>query len=75
MCKSSDKSLEKQKNPEVGQFDDYDFDSLKCNVIAKDEVMVGEADKQQIDNWLGDTGSSHHIKSSAARMINVTVCP
>ena len=36
--------------------------------------IVGEA-KQQIDKWLGDTGSSHHIKSTRAGMINVEKCP
>ena len=36
--------------------------------------IVGEA-KQQMDKWLGDTGSSHHIKSARAGMINVEKCP
>ena len=32
--------------------------------------IVGEAE-QQVDKWLGDMGSSHHIKSTREGMINV----
>ena len=36
--------------------------------------IFGEA-VQQIYNWLGYTGSSHHIKSTREGMINVEKCP
>ena len=43
------------------------------------EAMVGElggkSDDQPVDVWLGDSGASHHIKSSSAVMIEVTKCP
>ena len=46
------------------------------DVVDVAKVLIGEADvKQQIGTWLGDSESSHHIKSSAAGMINITKCP
>ena len=39
--------------------------------------MIGESrdESNLVDIWLGDSGASHHIKSSSSRMINVTKCP
>ena len=70
-----------RRQPEAAQFDS--FDSYMCEVTIGEELpeammvvvdIVGEAE-QQIDKWLGDTGSSHHIMSSGAGMINVEKCP
>ena len=36
--------------------------------------IVGEAERH-VDKWLGDTGSSHHIKSTQEGMIEVRKCP
>ena len=60
----------------AGQFEEYD--GFACTVtIGNVEAMIGEAagKSKQVDVWLGDSGASHHIKSSFAGMINVTKCP
>ena len=36
--------------------------------------IVGE-EEHKIDTWLGDTGSSHHIKSTREGLINDEKCP
>ena len=81
MCKSGSSSEGPRVNPEAGQFDD--FESLMCDVtigeiqaegLVVEEKFVGKAE-QVLDTWLGDSGSSHHIKSSSAGMVNVTKCP
>ena len=78
MCKSMDKSgdgSEKQKNPEVGQFEEKPgYKSMVCDIVDEAKARVGDAG-EQINTWLGDSGSSHHIVSSSAGMINVTKCP
>ena len=70
-----------KRQPEAAQFDS--FDSYMCEVTIGEELpeammvvvdIVGEAE-QQTDKWLGDTGSSHHIKSTRVGMINVEKCP
>ena len=79
MCKSSktDGSTSGgSRPPEAGQFDDYD--GFACTVtIGSAEAVIGESiDKSKfVDVWLGDSGASHHIKSSSLGMINVTKCP
>ena len=39
-----------------------------------EQGFVGKSE-QKLDPWLGDSGASHHIKSSSAGMIDVTKCP
>ena len=39
------------------------------------EVHLAGSSNQPDDMWLGDTGSSHHIKSTGAGMVNVEPCP
>ena len=51
-----------KKQPEAAQFDDY-------------ESFVYEVTIEELDKWLGDTGSSHHIKSTRDGMINVENFP
>ena len=88
MCKAvsdraggSSGSDEAKKQPEAGQFDS--FDSYMCQVTIGEELpeamvvvndFVGEAEHNK-EKWLGDTGSSHHIKSTRAEMIDVENCP
>ena len=54
------------------------IESCTCEVTIREELpesmmvvvdIVGEA-KQRIDKWLGDTGSSHHIKSTRENSTN-----
>ena len=70
-----------KKQPEAGQFDS--FDSYMCDVTIGEELpeamvvvvdFVGEAEHLE-EKWLGDTGSSHHIKSTRAGMTDVENCP
>ena len=79
MCKSSEKSgdgSEKQKNPEVGQFEDEPgYESFMCDVFEGAEARVGDVGEQRVNTWLGDSGSSHHIVSSSDGTIDVTKCP
>ena len=52
-----------------------------CEVtISEPEAMIVEVglaseSKRQNDKWLGDSGSSHHIKSTRSGMIDVKLCP
>ena len=70
-----------KKQPEVAQFDS--FESFTCEVFIgqeQPEGMIVEVDldggsSQPNDMWLGDTGSTHHIKSTRAGMVNVEPCP
>ena len=59
------------------------FDKYICQVTIGEEFLeamvvvddfVGEAEHLE-EKWLGDTGSSHHIKSTRAGMIDVENCP
>ena len=62
--------------PEAGQFEDYD--GFACTAtIGMMEAFIGDSGEkpQHVDIWLGDSGTSHHIKSSPTGMINVTKCP
>ena len=45
---------------------------LEAMMVVVD--IVDEAE-EEIDKWLGDTGSSYYIKSTRAGMINVEKCP
>ena len=70
-----------KKQPEAAQFDTYE--SFACEVFigqAHPEGMIVEVDlggstSQPNGTWLGDTGSSHHIKSTKTGMVNVEPCP
>ena len=70
-----------KKQPEAAQFDSYK--SFACEVIigqAHPEGMIVEVDfarssSQSDDTWLGDTGSSHHIKSTGTGMVNIEPWP
>ena len=68
-----------RKQPEADEFDDYE--SFVCEVIIGEvEAMIVEVDlagksDNQDEKWLGDSGSSHHIKSSPAEMVDVKPCP
>ena len=70
-----------KRQPEAAQFDTYE--SFVCDVIIGEQLpeamilevgLAGEL-KNQDDKWLGDSGSSHHIKSTRAGMIDVKPCP
>ena len=39
------------------------------------EVDFVGSSSQSDDTWLGDTGSSHHIKSTGTGMVNIEPCP
>ena len=79
MCKSSKSegtTSGGSSTPEASQFDTYD--GFACEVtIGAAEAYIGDSssDSKPVDTWLGDSGASHHIKSSATGMINVTKCP
>ena len=70
-----------KKQPEAAQFDTYE--SFASEVIigqAHPEGMIVEVDlarssSQPDGTWLGDTGSSHHIKSTRTGMVNIEPCP
>ena len=59
------------------------MEGFKCEVFTGDqqpEAMVVEvdlagSDQRGNETWLGDSGSSHHIKSTSAGMIDVKPCP
>ena len=59
------------------------FESYMCEVIIKEQlseammvvVDLVSGEEQQMDKWLGDTSSSHHIESTWAGMLNVEKCP
>ena len=42
--------------------------------IDEAERVANEAERE-VDIWMGDSGSSHHIKSSRQGMIEVEKCP
>ena len=75
MCKSSKgegNTSGGSSTPEAGQFET--FDGFTCEVtIGAAEAFIGESDNasKPVDIWLGDSGASHHIKSSAIGMVNV----
>ena len=46
-----------------------------CDVVEGAEARVGDVGEQRVNTWLGDSGSSHHIVSPSAGMIDVTKCP
>ena len=78
MCKSSKgdgNASGGSSTPEASQFDTYD--GFACSVtIGAAEAFIGESDaSKRVDTWLGDSGASHHIKSSSSGMINVCNCP
>ena len=80
MCKSKSDggtSSGNQGHGEAGLSEEYD--GFACTVtIGIVEAMIGDAAAAKTklsDIWLGDSGASHHIKSSSANMINVTRCP
>ena len=79
MCKSSktdNNTSGGSSAPEAVQFDT--FDGFTCEVtIGAAEAHIGESGdpSKYADIWLGDTGASHHIKSSPTGMINVCKCP
>ena len=78
MCKSSksdNNTSGGSGTPEAGQFDT--FDGFACEVTIGATAFVGEsgASSKSADIWLGDSGTSHHIKSSSTGMINVCKCP
>ena len=78
MCKmKSEGASSLQRAAEAGLSEEWD--GFACTVtIGKVEAMLGDVTAvgtQFSDIWLGDSGASHHIKSSSARMINVTKCP
>ena len=70
-----------KKQPEAAQFDTYE--SFMCQVTIGEEfseamiVEVGLAGESEPpdDKWLGDSGSSHHIKSTQHGMVDVKPCP
>ena len=70
-----------KKQPDVGRFDS--FDNCMCEVTFGEELpkammvvvdLVGEVEQPE-EKWPEDTGLSHHIKSTRARMIDVENCP
>ena len=77
----STKGGDAKKYPEASQFDTYE--SFACEVTIGEEQpegmivevgLVGESELPD-DKWLGDSGSSHHIKSTRDGMFNVEPCP
>lgn len=88
MCKdaneragASSNGAETKKQPEASQFETYE--SFFCEVLMGEQqpealiVEVNLAGESQFEDgeWLGDTGSSHHIKSTRDGMIDVQPCP
>ena len=86
LCKSASERAsgsgeQRKKQPEAAQFDS--FESFMCDVtigVEHPEVMIVEVDlagetDQQEGKWLGDSGSSHHIKSTRDGMVDVKPCP
>ena len=77
MCKMKADGAASTSHPEAGLSEEYD--GFACTVtIGNMEAMSGDAAASSTkfsDIWLGDSGASHHIKSSSADMINVTKCP
>ena len=74
MCKSSKgdgNASGGSSTPEASQFDTYD--GFACSVtIGAAKAFIGESGAfKPVDIWLGDSGASHHIKSSSSGMINV----
>ena len=76
MCKSSGSGDGADKpKPEAGQFEDLPgYESCMCNLVDA-EARRSNVGNQRVNNWLGDSGSSHHIVSSSVGMIDVTKCP
>ena len=77
----STKGGDAKKYPEASQFETYE--SFACEVTIGEEQpeemivevgLVGESEFPD-DKWLGDSGSSHHIKSTRDGMFNVEPCP
>ena len=80
MCKSKSESGTSSGNHGQGEAGlSEEFDGFTCTVtIGSMEAMIGDAAAVKTkfsDIWLGDSGASHHIKSSSTSMINVTQCP
>ena len=78
MCKAKteDGASSGSRTPEAGQFEDDD--GFACTVtIGNAEAMIGDVGEKSnhVDVWLGDSGASHHIKSSSSGMIDVMKCP
>ena len=78
MCKSKTEGGPFGGNPapEAGQFEDPRV--FACNAtIGTMEGFIGEPARNSVagDVWLGDSGASHHIKSSSTGMFNVNKCP
>ena len=76
MCKSSGSNDGADKSkPEAGQFENLPgYESCVCNLVDA-EARSSYVDTPRVNKWLGDSGSSHHIVSSSAGMIDVTKCP
>ena len=86
-CKAASERASRSRNggdkkaPEGATLDT--FDSFRCEVLIGDsepEAMIGEVDlagdfSSDCDTWLGDSGSSHHIKSTATGMVDDRPCP
>ena len=78
---SSESGEGQKKLPEAAQFDTYE--SFVCDITIGEEqpeALIFEVDlanesEPADDNWLGDSGSSHHIKSTRDGMIDVKPCP
>ena len=70
-----------KKQPKAAQFDTYESFAREVFIGQEQpegmivEVDLARSSSQPVDTWLGDTRSSHHIKSTRAGMVKVEPCP